>query len=270
MTPRKKFYRLKKILAKMPSALIAFSGGVDSTFLLAAAAEVLPKNQLLAVTAVSLTYPAEELSGAKKIARQLKVRHKLISTAELNDLDFITNPRNRCYFCKKELFKKLKALAREYRLKYVLDASNISDKADFRPGRMAIKELGVCSPLEEAGLNKAEIRILSRGLGLATWNKPALACLASRLAYGTRITPALLKRVERAEIFLRKMGFSQVRLRDHGQVARIEVLSKDIPRLAAKRGSIIDKLKVLGYNYITLDLEGYRTGSMNEDKTHLS
>ncbi len=256
--------KLKKILENMGSVLIAFSGGADSTFLLKVAAEVLPKDKILAITASSATYPKEELILAKNIANSLGIRHKVIKTGELKDKKFISNPVNRCYFCKSELFRKLKNIAAKNKLNFVADASNASDKLDFRPGNIAKKEREVRSPLQEAGLTKQDIRLLSRKMGLVTWDKPSLACLASRIPYGTKITPRLLSRINKAENILREMGFKQVRLRHYNGLCRIEVLKNDIPALIFKRNLVIEQLKNLGYNYITVDLEGYRTGSLNE------
>lgn len=264
MLLKQKLSRLKKIILEYNSCLIAFSGGVDSTFLLKIASIVLPKNKILAVTARSSTYPKEELLFSKNIARRLGLRHKIIATSELKDKKFISNPTNRCYFCKFELFTKLKSIASKFKLNFVIDASNVSDKLDFRPGNIAKQELKIRSPLAQVGLTKEDIRKLSRKMGLDTWNKPNLACLASRIPYGTRITSGLLKRIDEAERYLKNMGFKQVRLRHYNGLCRIEVLKNDIPYLLSKRNKVIDKLKKLGYNYVTVDLEGYRTGSMNE------
>lgn len=264
MNLQQKFSRIKKSVSRYRSCLIAFSGGVDSTLLLKIAALALPKDKILAVTANSPTYPKEELLFSKNIARRFGVRHKIIKTDELKDKKFIANPLNRCYFCKLELFTQLKKIAREYKLNFVLDASNISDKKDFRPGSIAKKELKIRSPLQEAGFTKKDIRNLSKQLGLGTWDKPSLACLASRIPYGTRISEQLLERINQAEAYLRDIGFKQVRVRHYNGLCRIEVEKSDIPRLLSKRRKIIDKLKKIGYNYVTIDLEGYRTGSLNE------
>ncbi len=264
MVIEKKLARLKKILLESGSCLIAFSGGVDSAFLLKIASLALPKEKIIAVTANSATYPKEELLFAKKIARAFGVRHKIINTRELNDQRFVANPVNRCYFCKKELFTKLKQIARKNKLKFVFDASNISDKSDFRPGAKAKNESGARSPLQEAHFTKADIRGLSKKMGLITWDKPSLACLASRIPYGTPISKPALERINRAEVVLRGLGFGQSRVRHYNGLCRIEVPKKDISGLINRAQSLIDKFKKLGYNYITVDLEGYRTGSLNE------
>jgi uncharacterized protein len=258
-----KLKKLKDILKKMDSVLVAYSAGVDSTFLLKVADDVLG-DKILAVTATSPTYPKEELAFAKKITKTLGVKHKIIKTQELEDKRFISNSVNRCYFCKKGLFSKLKDIAKINKLNFVVDASNISDRKDYRPGNIAKEELNIRSPLEEAGFNKEDIRRLSKKLGLITWNKPTLACLASRVPYGSKISLKILERIHRAERFLRQMGFKEVRLRHYNGLCRIEVLRNDILRLINKRGQVVNRLKNLGYKYITLDLEGYRTGSMNE------
>lgn len=262
MAPEHKLSRLKKILSKMGSLLLAYSGGCDSTFLLQVAKETLP-DKVLAVTADSPTYPTEELAFSKQMVRNLKVRHLVIKTQELKNKQFLKNPTRRCYFCKKELFGRLNKIARKNNIDFVIDATNYSDRQDFRPGNLAKKEMRVRSPLEEAGLTKDDIRKLSKKMGVPTWNKPSLACLASRIPYGTAINKKILSQINRSEDFIRGMGFREVRLRHYNGLARIEVAKEDIPRLINKRRLIIDRLKKLGYNYVTVDLEGYRTGSLN-------
>ncbi len=248
----------------MDSALIAFSGGSDSSLLLKVASEVFPRDKLLAVTAQSALYPKEETRSAKRLAGSFHVRHKLLETQELKNRRFVSNPVNRCYICKKSLFLKLKALAGRYHLRFVADGSNASDRKDFRPGSIAGKELGVRSPLAEAGLTKEDIRELSRGLRLSTWDKPSMACLASRIPYGKKISLDILNRIQRAEDYLKKAGFKQVRLRHYNGLCRIEVPELEIKWILRQRSSVVASLKRLGYQYVTLDLEGYRTGSVNE------
>jgi len=260
----KKIEKLKDILKQMGSVLIAFSGGSDSSFLLKIASSVLPKEKIIAVTADSPTYTRQELSGARLFAAALGVKHIVIKTLELREERFISNPLNRCYFCKRELFSRLRKLADEYKINFVIDGTNKTDAFDSRPGAAAKRELAVRSPLEESGIDKADIRRASKRLGLTTWNKPSGACLASRIAYGVKITPALLSRIGRAEAYLKRLGFRQVRLRHYNGLCRIEVLRHEIVRLINKRDGIITRLKTLGYTHITVDLEGYRTGSMNE------
>jgi uncharacterized protein len=259
-----KITSLKKLLMHYNSVLIAFSGGVDSTFLLAVASSVLPRNKLLAVTATSSTYPKEELEFSKRISRALGARHAIIRTHELRDSRFVSNSIQRCYFCKKELFSRIKKIAREKNLNVIADASTLSDLKDFRPGSKAKEELGIRSPLQEAGFTKRDIRRASKKAGLLTWDKPSLACLASRIPYGTAITSEMLENINKAEQFLKRLGFQQVRVRHYGKLCRIEVAKRDIASFVHKRNTIVKKLSELGYNYITLDLEGYRSGSMNE------
>ncbi len=256
--------RLKRIISGYKSCVVAFSGGQDSAFLLKICSLVLEPDKILAVTAVSATYPEAELGKAKVLAQDIGVRFKVIRTAELSNKKFTANSTKRCYFCKKELFTKLLDIARQNKLNFVLEASNLTDKKDYRPGNIAKEELRIESPLLKAGFSKGDIRRLSKKLGLSSWNKPSLACLASRIPYGTKITGGLLRRIDLAEAYLTGLGFKQVRLRHYNGLCRIEVEKKDIPGLLNKRQAIVGRLKGLGYNYITLDLEGYRTGSLNE------
>jgi uncharacterized protein len=261
---KRKFASLKRIISSYKSCVVAFSGGQASALLLKVCALVLPKTDILAVTAVSATYPESELRKAKVLAKDIGVKLRVIKTRELEDKQFTVNSISRCYFCKKELFSRLTAIAGKGKFNFVLDASNISDKTDYRPGNIAKQELKIKSPLVKAGFKKEDIRKLSKLLGLPSWDKPSLACLASRIPYGTAITAALLRRIDKAEEYLTDLGFRQVRLRHYNGLCRIEVEEKDFNRLLPKRKAIVEKLKDLGYNYITLDLEGYRTGSLNE------
>ncbi len=265
----KKIKKLELTLIKMDKVLIAFSAGVDSTFLLKLAVDLLGKNAL-AVTACSVTYPKKELEQAKTIAKNLGARLKIIHTSELKTPKFLQNCPKRCYYCKKELFKRLTQIAEKEKIKYILDGSNLDDRLDFRPGNIAKQEFKVRSPLAESGFTKKEIRNLSKVFGLNTWNKPSLACLASRVPYGKRISPRVLRRIEKGEQYLCNLGFDQVRLRDYGNLARIEVEKSKIKQLIHPRlrYKVIDRLKNLGYNYVTVDLDGYRTGSMNLSKIY--
>jgi uncharacterized protein len=261
-----KYEQLKQIFKSMEKALVAYSGGVDSSLLLKVAREVLGDQNVLAVTALSPLYPERELTGAKNVAQALGVRHVLIESNELEIEGFSKNPPNRCYYCKRELFEKMLRLAEGEGIHFVVEGSTLDDDQDHRPGREAIKELGIRSPLREARFTKKEIRELSRTLDLPTWDKPSFACLASRFPYGKEITDEELKRVADAEDFIFGLGFKQVRVRHYGRLARIEILQEEMGRLMERslRESVVKRLKELGYNYVTLDLQGFRSGSMNE------
>ncbi len=263
---KEKEQKLKASVAAMGKVLIAFSGGVDSAYLLSVAKEVLGPDNVLAVIAQSPTYPREEIEEAIRIADGLGIKCRLIDTEEIDDENFVSNPTERCYYCKKELFAKLKELADEKGIEYVLDGSNANDLSDFRPGSRAKKEFGIRSPLQEVDLSKAEIRELSRQAGLPTWDKPSMACLSSRIPYGTRITKEVLLKIGEAEKFIRSLGLKQVRVRHHDFTARIEVGPDEIPVVLRDsiREKITKKLEQLGYFFVTVDLKGYRTGSLNE------
>jgi uncharacterized protein len=248
----------------MQSVVIAYSGGLDSTFLLKTAVDALGKPNVLAVTARSETYPASEYREALKYARSIGARHLTITTDELKMPDFVSNPVERCYHCKKELFGKLDGIRRARSLKYVLDGTNYDDLKDIRYGRRAAKEACVLSPLLDAGITKDDIRKYSKRLGLATWDKPSYACLASRIPFGTAINPHDLGKIDRAELYLREAGFGQVRVRMHGNIARIEFCRREFMRAVKMSDAIVKKMKALGFVYVTLDLDGYRTGSMHE------
>ncbi len=259
---------LKGELSALESVVVAFSGGVDSTFLLKMCCDVLGE-KVLAVTADSPIHPARELPDAVKIAGSFGVKHLVLQSKELENPRFTANSPDRCYHCKVELFKTLRGLAASYGILNVVEGSNLDDLGDHRPGMRAAAELGIRQPLQEAGLTKAEIRAISKDLGLPTWNKPSMACLASRIPYGTPITREALAMIDSAEDFIRSLGIKQVRVRHYGHMARIEVEPQDIEKLAREdnRHLMLDHLKGLGYLHVTLDLAGYRTGSLDEGVT---
>ena len=256
-----RYEALRELLRDMDRALVAFSGGVDSTFLLAVAVECLGEN-ILAVTGLSPSVPAAEREEAVSLARQLGAGHRFIQTAEMERPEYVANAPDRCYFCKTELFEQLGSLARAEGYAWVLDGANLDDLGDDRPGREAARQQGVRSPLTEAGLTKADIRELSRRLGLPTWEKPAMACLASRIPHGIPVTIDRLGQVEAAEAALRGLGFRQVRVRHHEDIARIELPPEERARLldVAVAAEVAQRIKAAGYRFVVLDLEGYRPG----------
>lgn len=258
-----KIKRLRDVICKMQSVIVAYSGGADSSFLLKVARDTLG-DKVLAVIAISPTYTQSELKEAIDFCKKYKIKYLVIKTNELKNPRFAKNPKNRCFYCKDELFSKLKQITRQRKIKYIVDGTNYDDRLDYRPGAAAKKKHGVRSPLQEAKLTKEDIRALSKEMGLATWDKPSLACLASRFPYHARITGKGLTRINAAEEFLRGLGFKQVRVRHYDGLARIELIPDDISRaLSTLSRKIVNKFKYLGYNYVTLDLEGYRMGSMN-------
>lgn len=262
----RKLVRLEAILSRCDGALVAFSGGVDSTFLLSVAREVLG-DRALAATVSFPAVPAAEVRAARALARRIGARHVVVAADEVMRLEgFASNPPDRCYHCKSAILAKLREVAKRHGIECLLEASNTDDRGDYRPGSIAVMEHGVRSPLVEAGISKKDVRELSRLRGLPTWNKPSAACLASRIPYGEAITRARLARIERAEAYLARRGFRVVRVRDHGPIARIEAGEEDFLRLLddGTRAAIARKLRSLGFRFVTFDLEGYRTGSLNE------
>lgn len=265
MNTIEKYKKLQDNLRNLGSAAIAFSSGVDSTFLLKTAHDVLG-DKVIAVTASSCSFPKRELEEAKKFCQENGIKHIICESEELDIEGFRQNPVNRCYLCKHELFEKIWEIAKENHLAAVAEGSNMDDNGDYRPGLIAVKELNVKSPLREVELSKAEIRELSKQLGLPTWDKQSFACLSSRFVYGETIDEKKLRMVDQAEQLLLDLGFHQVRVRIHGTIARIEVLPEEIEKIVepAVRAQITEKFREFGFTYVALDLEGYRTGSMNE------
>ena len=263
MISQNKYDQLKQIFRDMDSLIVAYSGGIDSTLVLKVAYDCLG-DRVLGVTALSASMPAEEQKEAQEIARQIGVAHTQIISHETEDARYLANAPDRCFFCKSEVYDQLVEYAQEHGFQTIADGSNADDVGDHRPGRQAAREHGVRSPLQEAGFTKAEVRELARELGLPNWDKPAAACLASRIPYGTLITIQTLSQVEQAEAALKRLGFKQLRVRHHDNIARIEIEPDEFARILNYRDEITRSLKNLGYAYITLDLEGFRSGSMNE------
>ena len=261
---QKKLIKLEEYIAALSSLVVGFSGGVDSSFLLEVAHEVLGE-KLIAVTAVDASVPERELKAAKEFCKDRGIRHIIRKVDPLTEEGYRNNTPDRCYYCKRGIFSEIKRIAQENGIEHVAEGSNTDDLMDYRPGLRAITELSVKSPLREAGLSKSDIRDISKAMGLPTWNKPAYACLASRFEYGEEITEEKLGMIDQAEEFLIENGFYEERVRMHGNIARIEVAEKDIPRLAGDnmRKAVYERFRKIGFMYVTLDMQGYRTGSMN-------
>lgn len=264
MVLEQKLARLTEILKECGSVCVGYSGGVDSVFLAKVALDVLGPDRVLAVTGRSASYPAVQREMALECVRRFGIPHLEIETDELSDPNYVANPSNRCYFCKTELWSKLTALATARGYAVVLDGSNADDVGDYRPGLDAAREQGVRSPLMEAGLTKAEIRELSRRMGLPTWEQPAAPCLSSRLPYGLAVTPERLRQVEDAETVLRAEGFREFRVRHHGDVARLEIAGVEMERALDRAAPIVAALEAIGFERVVLDVEGYRRGALNE------
>ena len=260
---KEKLEHLKEIIKEKGSVMIAFSGGVDSSLVAKVAYEVLGK-KALAVTLTSDTFSKRELESAKIIAQEIGITHEIIESSELGNDEFIKNPENRCYYCKKEEAIVLKKIANKNRIKYIADGVNLSDFDEHRPGIKALDEENIIHPLVEAGIKKSDIKAMAKYLGLSNYNMPSTTCLSSRISYGEKITIEKLKRIEEAESFILSLGFRQVRVRYHKDVARIEAEKEEIEKAISFREEIVRRLKTIGFKYITLDLEGYRSGSMDE------
>lgn len=260
----KKIEKLKKHLKRLKKVIVAYSGGVDSSFLLKVAVDALGKNNIIAVCGISPTYTEEERKFAKNFCKKLGIKLIEVKTEEFKDKNFINNPPDRCFLCKKELFGKIEEIRKKFNFFYIVDGTNKDDESDYRPGEKAKKIYNILSPLKECGMRKDEIREMSKKLNLPTWNKPQMACLASRIPYGEKITKEKLERIKKGEKFLYSLGFKIIRIRDYNELAKIEVDKEEIEKVIRFKDKIIKRLKKVGYKYITLDLEGYRTGSMNE------
>lgn len=263
-TIEQKYQDMLNLIRNLHKVVVAFSGGVDSTFLLRASIEALGAENVLAITADSETYPVREREEAVRLAKELGAVHEVIQTSELAIPGYAENPTNRCYFCKQELFSHLIPIAKERGFQHVVFGAIADDLGDHRPGLQAARDKGVRAPILEVGIKKSEIRHLSRQFGLTTWDKPSFACLSSRIPYGERITLEKLSMIDQAEAFLMQLGFRQVRVRQHDKLARIEVAPAVLPEIVSVADTIAAKLKEIGYTYVSLDLQGYRSGSLNE------
>lgn len=257
-----KLTALQTYFQTLGKVIIAFSGGADSAFLARVAQDTLPAENILAVLADSATFPPSEKEHALKVLTELKIPHKVIFIDELGNPDFVKNDNNRCFFCREGLFQTIQTLANTMGWPHIVEGTNKDDEADYRPGKKAILELGIKSPLKELGFTKAEIRHFSKEIGLSTWNKPSMACLSSRIPYGETITPEKIHRIAESERYLSSIGLTQVRVRAHGDIARIEILPSEFSILFQDR-LYVAIFKSLGFKYVTVDVEGYRTGSMN-------